>query len=335
MPPIDSNPVHSESAHALATRPGQSPTIDRRRWIASLSAAILAAQAWSPLADNRLPANETDQSDFRFRFLLGSSLYGYARLDQIVPQVRAAGATAIDIWPKVHGNQREQLDELGEAAFAELLARADITLGCITQYKLGPFGLRDEMRLAQRLGCRSIVTGAVGPRDLSGAELKSAIVDFVEKLKPHLAVAEETGVTIAIENHAGNLIWSPDAICWLADLRPSNHLAVALAPYHLDQDPELIAGLIRSLGDRMAVFYAWQHGNGSMTAQPKEAERLQLPGRGDLDFGPIVRALRETDYRGWTEVFMHSYPRGTAVDDDLGIVTAEIKRGADYLQSLI
>lgn len=335
MPPIDSHPAHFKSARDLLTRPRPSATIDRRRWIASLSAAIVAAQGWSPLADKRLLANETDESDFRFRFLVGSSLYGYAGLDQIVPQVRATGATAIDIWPKVHGNQREQLDEMGEAAFAELLARDDITLGCITQYKLGPFGLRDEMRLAQRFGCRSIVTGAVGPRDLSGAELKSAIVDFVEKLKPHLAVAEETGVTIAIENHAGNLIWSPDAIRWLADLRPSNHLAIALAPYHLDQDPELIAELIRSLGDRMDVFYAWQHGKGSMTAQPKEAQRLQLPGRGDLDFAPIVRALRETDYQGWTEVFMHPYPRGTAVDEDLAIVTAEIKRGADHLQNLI
>lgn len=335
MPPIDSHPAHFKSARDLLTRPRPSATIDRRRWIASLSAAIVAAQGWSPLADKRLLANETDESDFRFRFLVGSSLYGYAGLDQIVPQVRATGATAIDIWPKVHGNQREQLDEMGEAAFAELLARDDITLGCITQYKLGPFGLRDEMRLAQRFGCRSIVTGAVGPRDLSGAELKSAIVDFVEKLKPHLAVAEETGVTIAIENHAGNLIWSLDAIRWLADLRPSNHLAIALAPYHLDQDPELIAELIRSLGDRMDVFYAWQHGKGSMTAQPKEAQRLQLPGRGDLDFAPIVRALRETDYQGWTEVFMHPYPRGTAVDEDLAIVTAEIKRGADHLQNLI
>jgi ADP-ribose pyrophosphatase YjhB (NUDIX family) len=79
-----------------------------------------------------------------------------------------------------------------------MLEQQGITLGCITQYKLGPFGLQGEMRLAQRLGCRTMVTGAVGPKGLSGAELKSAVARFAEKMKPHLAVAEETGVTIVV-----------------------------------------------------------------------------------------------------------------------------------------
>ena len=280
------------------------------------------------------PVAVASEETFRYRFMLASSLYGYGKLEAIVPQVRAAGATAIDIWPKVHGNQREQLDEMGEAAFADLLTRHDVTLGCITQYKLGPFGLAEEMRLAQRLGCKTIVTGAVGPRGLSGSELKSAVVDFFAKMKPHLRIAEETGVTIAIENHANNLIDSPDAIRWLAELCPSDHLGIALAPYHLEQDPKLIAKLIRDIGPRMTVFYAWQHGNGSMAAQPKETERLQMPGRGELDFAPIVQALIDIKYRGWTEVFMHSYPRGTAILDSIEAVTNEVKRGASYLNRL-
>ena len=57
------------------------------------------------------------------------------------------------------------------------------------------------MRLAQRFGCRTIVTGGRGPVGLKGSELKAGVTGFVEKMKPHLAVAEETGVTIAIENH--------------------------------------------------------------------------------------------------------------------------------------
>ena len=32
------------------------------------------------------------------------------------------GADAIDLWPRVHGNQREQLDAMGEPAFVDLLA---------------------------------------------------------------------------------------------------------------------------------------------------------------------------------------------------------------------
>lgn len=304
-------------------------SINRRQWIAGSSAAIIAA-GLKPMVVAADPAPD----DFRFRFLLASSLYGYGKLEEIIPQVRATGATAIDIWPKVHGDQREQLDAMGEEAFADLLARHDVKLGCITQYKLGPFGLADEMRLAQRMACKTIVTGAVGPRGLSGTDLKLAVVDFVEKMKPHLDIAKENGVTIAIENHANNLIDSPDAIRWLAELAESDNLGIALAPYHLKQDPTLIADLIRDLGDRMTVFYAWQHGNGSMTAQPRESELLQMPGRGELDFAPIVAALREIKFEGWTEVFMHSFPRGTAILETVDAVTAEVKRGADYISRL-
>ncbi len=57
--------------------------------------------------------------------------------------------------PKVHGNQREQLAEMGEEKFAALLKQHGVSLGCITQYKLGPIGLRDEMKLAQQLGCQT------------------------------------------------------------------------------------------------------------------------------------------------------------------------------------
>lgn len=295
--------------------------------------SFLAAAA-ATLATTPLSAQDDADSTFRLRYLVGSSMYGYADLAQIVPEVRACGAAALDIWPKVHGNQREQLDEIGEAAFAELLAKHEVTLGCITQYKLGPFGLKDEMRLAQRLGCRTIVTGGKGPVGLRGSELKAAVAQFVEQLKPHLDVAQQCGVTIAIENHGNNLIESPDAIRWLAELRPCEHLAIALAPYHLPQDPALIAGLIRELGDATALFYAWQHGSGSTKAQPKERELMQLPGRGELDFAPIVAALREIDYRGWTEVFMHPFPRGLPIVEGVANVTAEIKRSAAYLDTL-
>ena len=93
-------------------------------------------------------------------------MYGYTRVNDIVPEVAKIGATALDIWPKVHGNQREQLDAMGEEKFAALLKQYDVTLGSITQYKLGPFGLQEEMQLAQRLGCKMIICGGSGPKNL-------------------------------------------------------------------------------------------------------------------------------------------------------------------------
>ncbi len=272
-----------------------------------------------------------DDAEFKFRYILGSSMYGYTDIRQILPEVSKIDASAIDIWPKVHGNQREQLDELGEEKFAALLKEHDVRLGCITQYKLGPFGLANEMKLAQRFGCATIVTGAVGPKDLKGDELKAAVSQFIEQMKPHLDVAAETGVTIAIENHSGSLLSSPDSIKWLVELRPSQHLGIALALYHLPQEEELLCDLIRNCGSAFAMFYAWQHGMGCMEKLPKEQELLQMPGRGDLKFQPLVSALREIEYVGWTEIFMHPVPRGIPILEPTSAVTDEINRARSYL----
>ena len=269
---------------------------------------------------------------FALKYILGSCMYGYMDLAAILPEVAKTGAVALDIWPKAHGNQREQLDELGEERFAALLKKHNVPLGCITQYKLGPFKLQDEMRLAKRLGCSSIVTGAVGPKDLTGGALKAAVKAFAEQMKPHLEAAAETGLTIAIENHGKNLIDSPDSLKWLAELRPSKQLGIALAPYHLPQDTSVLADLIRSLGDSLHVFYAWEHGMGCMTKMPKEEELKQMPGRGALNFAPLLAALRDIRFCGWTEIFMHPTPRGVPILDSAEAITAEINRSRAYLE---
>jgi sugar phosphate isomerase/epimerase len=298
-----------------------------RRQLLQWTSAAAAACWWNPLA----VLSAESKARFQPRYLLGSCMYGETAVSEIAAEVRKTGAEALDIWPRPHGNQREQLDTMGEAAFAELLKQHDITLGCITQYKLGPFGLQQEMRLAQRLGCRTMVTGGRGPKDAKGPELKKAVAEFIEQMKPHLEVARETGVTIAIENHGNNLIDSPDSLKWLAELRPDDHLGIALAPYHLEQDTKMMAELIRTLGNSIKVFYAWQHGMGCHVKLPKEQELLQMPGRGDLEFRPLLQALADIRYSGWTEIFMHPVPRGIPILESTAAVTAEINRARKYL----
>ena len=301
--------------------------LDRREFSIRLAAA--AGVSLLPSA-----ALSSQTTKFEPKYILGSCLYGKTALAEILPEAGRVGAVAIDIWPKVHGNQREQLNELGEAEFTQLLKKHQLELGCITQYPLGPFGLQEEMRLAQRLRCHTIVTGGQGPVGLTGSALKVAVKAFTEQMKPHLEVAEQTGVTVAIENHANNLIDSPDSLKWLIEFRPSANLAVAFAPYHLPQDEALMADLIRTLGHGIEMFYFWQHGMGCMTKLPKEQELLQMPGRGDLDFAPLVDALAEIGYRGWSEIFMHPVPRGIPILDSTSAVTEEIDRARKYLQSL-
>lgn len=307
----------------------QPSLITRRSFCAASAVAVGSAVMPRAFAD------AAESESFQLKYILGSCMYGYQYVGEILPEVRKTGATALDVWPKVHGNQREQLTDLGEDKFAAMLKQHQITLGCITQYKLGPFGLQDEMRLAQRFGCRTIVTGGRGPARLKGSALKAGVQDFIEKMKPHLEVAEETGVTIAVENHGNNLIESPDSLKWLAELRPSKYLAIAFAPYHLPQDAELLGRLIETLDDSIAVFYAWQHGMGCHEKLPKEQQLLQMPGRGDLDFGPLLAALKRMKYSGWTEIFMHPVPRGIPILETTSAVTAEINRSRDYLDQLL
>ena len=126
-------------------------------------------------------------------------MYGRLPLKEILPEVTKTGADTIDIWPAVHGNQREQIEAMGHYAFAAMLrahktAKGTLRMGCITRYDLGPFGLQKEMAFAKKFGTRLMVCGGRGRRDLQGAQLKAEVKKFAELMKPHLAAAEAAGV---------------------------------------------------------------------------------------------------------------------------------------------
>lgn len=298
---------------------------NRREFVQGMAATALGA------------ATVQGEPAFKFRYIVGSSMYGELPLAKILPRVRETGAEFIDLWPRKHGNQREQVAEMGEEAFVEQLAKHDVGLGCSTRYDLGPFGLQEEMQFVSRLGGDLLVCGGKGPKGLTGTELKAAVKFFCEELKPHAAAAAETGVRLGIENHSSNLINTPDSLKWLAEFRPAPTIGIALAPYHLEScgvDADGLGELIEVLGDRTVMFYAWQHGDGCHRPMPKERELMQMPGRGDLDFEPAVTALKKINYAGYTEIFMHPTPRGIPILPTAERVTDEIKRSRTYLEAL-
>lgn len=263
-------------------------------------------------------------------------MYGELSLDEILPDVTKTGATHIDLWPRKHGNQREQVDEMGVEVFQQKLERHGVRLGCSTRYDLGPFGLAAEMAFVSQLGGDLLVCGGKGPKGLKGAELKKAVGDFAEKLKPHAATARQHKVRLAIENHGNNLIDSADSIKWLAELADPE-IGIGLAPYHLETlglGAKDLAALIGVLGHRMFLFYAWQLGPGCMKPAPVEVLLGQMPGRGPLDFGPIVAALKKSNFSGYTEIFMHPVPRGIPILPTAAETTAEIIRAKTHLESL-
>ena len=278
-----------------------------------------------------LPLGAARGEGFALNYILASSLYGQLPLKDILPEVAKVGATHIDLWPRKHGSQREELDAMGEEAFMALLAKHHVKPGIFTRYDLGAMKLQDEVKLAGRLGVR-LVIAASGGGSGEGPDLKERVQAFVEQLKPTTDLAEEAGVIVGMENHGNALINSPDSLRYFAELATSPALGIAYAPYHLPQDPELQDGLIRDIGPKLSHFYAWEHGHGSHEAMPKALEMQQLPGYGSLDFIPILKALKDIGYAGWTSVFMHPFPRGIPILPSIDESTAALNRSREYLE---
>jgi sugar phosphate isomerase/epimerase len=283
----------------------------------------LLATAPAAVALGALARGEESEKPFALRYVLSSSLYGKTRLEEILPEVKKTGASGIDLWPLRHADQREQVEAMGHERFGELLKKHGVGLALTTRFDLGPLKLRDEMHFVRRFGGEMIVTGFV-PKAADAER-------FVEQLAPHVEVAEKQGITLAIENHG----CSPDDIRHFAKLVKSPRLGVALAPYHLPQDPALLARLIEDLGSKLVLFYAWQHGNGCMKPMPVDEQLLQMPGRGPLDFRPILGALRKIDFQGPVEIFMHPVPRGVPIRESTLLVTKEINRARSYLSECL
>ena len=296
--------------------------IGRRTFMSTAAAATVAGSLSRGTQVNASPA-------FRLNYILASSMYGTTKLAELLGEVRKIGADHIDIWPRGHADQREQIEEMGHDRFRELLAEHEVSLGIVTRYDLGPFRLRDELKVVKQFGGRLIVCGA---RPGKGDTLKQQVRSFVEQMQPHVDAAAELGLTIGIENHSGSLLNTPDSIRYFGDFAKSSHLGVALAPYHLPQDERLLASLIEHLGPNLVHFYAWQHGKGCTKKLPKDQEMLQMPGRGGLHFALLVAALRKIGYAGWTEVFMHPVPRGIPILDTTAEVTAAINESSRYLE---
>jgi sugar phosphate isomerase/epimerase len=299
--------------------------INRRQFCEKVFTGVaIASFSSGALPDNR--------QNFRFKYIVASSLYGRMKLADILPEVRKTGAEHIDIWSEPHANHREQVEALGHEQFLSLLKEHNLKLGILTRYDLGPFGIENEIHLARKLGGSMVICGSRGPNNLRGQALRAAIKEFGEKMKPYISAAEQAGIIIGLENHSASLIESAESIKWLVELVPSSHLGVALAPYHLPQDPSVIANLITNIGNRLVHFYAWQYGMGCQKKLPKEQELLQLPGRGNLDFVSIVAALKKVNYKSWVEIFMHPVPRGEPILATATEITAEIERCRQYLE---
>jgi sugar phosphate isomerase/epimerase len=184
-----------------------------------------------------------------------------------------------------------------------------------------------------KFGGNQIVAGfpnVPGGKDLRGAALRTAIRDSLEKLKPIIGVAGELKVELAIENHLNGLLETPAGVRILAEEIREKHVGISFAPFHLPQDAELLGKLVDDVAGKIFYYYAWQFGDGSGDLAPSKQKR-QLPGVGPLDFKPMLAALKRKKFNGYTSIFMHPSPRGSALGSSVKDVTTELGKARAFL----
>jgi sugar phosphate isomerase/epimerase len=274
------------------------------------------------------------EQEWALRYVMSSAMYGNMLLDEVLAEVEKTGSESIDIWRKVHATHREQISKVGDEAFQKLLEKHQTKMSVSTCYPLGPFRQDDEMRWTKKNGGTMTVcgSGGMGPKDPVGKEARKQVKAFFEKLKPHYELAEELGVTMAIENHKNSMLSSPDSIRYFYELNPSKNVGVALAPHHLNDTIDQIPALLREGGNRHIPFIYFQEHHPSSKQKMSEEDQLkQLPGFGKLDYVPILRALRDIKFSGLVEIFGHPVPRGIPMLGSAVEITKAINTSRAYL----
>jgi sugar phosphate isomerase/epimerase len=274
------------------------------------------------------------EQEWALRYVMSSAMYGNMLLDEVLAEVEKTGSESIDIWRKVHATHREQISKVGDEAFQKLLEKHQTKMSVSTCYPLGPFRQDDEMRWTKKNGGTMTVcgSGGMGPKDPVGKEARKQVKAFFEKLKPHYELAEELGVTMAIENHKNSMLSSPDSIRYFYELNPSENVGVALAPHHLNDTIDQIPALLREGGNRHIPFIYFQEHHPSSKKKMSEEDQLkQLPGFGKLDYVPILRALRDIKFSGLVEIFGHPVPRGIPMLGSAVEITKAINTSRAYL----
>jgi len=130
------------------------------------------------------------------------------------------------------------------------------------------------------------------PREITGRMRK-----FLEGLQPLAELAAQHNSQLALENHVGGLLNTPDSFKAFVDLNRSPRIGLAVAPYHLQAIQASVTDVIRICGQQLFFFYAWQQGK----------DFAQLPGQGPADFKPWLAALAAIRYRGYVHPFLHGH----------------------------
>lgn len=167
------------------------------------------------------------------------------------------------------------------------------------------------LRMAAKLGAPSITTEPGGPLESGGphegsGSLKEgmsrewAMDTFVAGLSEALRVAEDVGVRLLVEPEPGLLIENVAQTLELCGRVRSPAFGVNFDIGHMYCVSEPLADAVAALAAHVRHYHVED------IAASRVHEHL-VPGRGAIDFAPVLQAVRRTGYEGWITVELYPY----------------------------
>ena len=289
----------------------------RRGFVRSTTAAIAGVSLYG-ISAARAKDNPENKSTWKMKLATSSVMFDKLPIEQVCERVARLGLQAVDIWAPFTwgGAQCKHLADvkkrLGGKGLRELLTKHKLEVAAFTIYG---HKLSQYWELIRDYGGGIVVRGAGAGRAVEPKDLAPKMRAFFEKLKPEIELAEKSNTRLAIENHGGSLLSTPDSFKAFADLNPNKkRVGVALAPYHLQGYKTPVEDVIKIAGAQCLFLYAWQKGKGV----------AQMPGVGPVDFTPWVKALAEMKYPHYSSIFMHGHPSADKME-------ASVSKSREYL----
>ncbi len=174
--------------------------------------------------------------------------------------------------------------------------------------------LSELARLCRDLGGHIMVLGSPKQRNLlPGVSHEQGVTHAADVIRAALPVFRDCNVTLAVEPlgpQEGDFLLTASAGAALVEMIDSPNCRLHLDVKAMSSEGTSIPDIIRAHSKHLAHFHA------------NDANR-RGPGMGEIDFVPILRALRDVRYDGWVSVEVFDYEPG---------VEALARESAEYLQ---
>jgi sugar phosphate isomerase/epimerase len=288
----------------------------RREFLCSVAAAAASACR----LNHATSAAETasGQATPPLRMAICNETFGETPFDQVVATVADCGYEGLEIAPFTLAEDVRDIPDSRRTQLRRQAERSEVTIVGLHWLLARTKGLHltspdadtrrrttaylgDLARLCADLGGRLLIFGSPKQRNLlPDVSREAALTHAIDVVQRVLPVLERLDVTLAMEPlspRTTNFLTTAAEAAELVERVASPRCRLILDCLAMSTEPTPIPDLIRRHAPLLSHFHA-------------NDPNRRGPGFGELDFVPILRALREVRYAGWISVEVFDYSPG-------------------------